>query len=189
MTTEWSQLHSTDVNKAFQEFQNKLHYCLDKIAPIKRQIIPSHKIWHEPWITKGLARSMDKCQQLYKITPRKHHTPHDEIKYKNYRNRLTKIKRNVKTEYYNRCCYTLKYNIKQLWKLINGIINKTNDKSNAIDCIKVNKLDYYKAKEVPNHFGQFYSELGANLANRINNKNLNISKYLSKIPRNQHTIF
>ena len=35
MTTDWSQLHGTDVNKAFQEFQNKLNYCLDKIAPIK----------------------------------------------------------------------------------------------------------------------------------------------------------
>ena len=62
-------------------------------------------------------------------------------------------------------------------------------KSNAIDYIKVNQLDYYKAKEVSNHFGQFYSELRANLANKINNKSLNISKYLSKIPRNQHIIF
>ena len=64
MTTDWSQLHGTDLNKAFQEFQNKLDYCLNKIAPIKRKIIPSHKIWGEPWITKGLARSMDKCSKI-----------------------------------------------------------------------------------------------------------------------------
>ena len=46
MTTDWSQLHGTDVNKTFQEFQNKLDYCLNKIAPIKRNYTkPQNMAW------------------------------------------------------------------------------------------------------------------------------------------------
>ena len=41
---------------------------MDKIAPYKYITIPNHKIWKEPWITKGLSNSMNKCTQLYKKT-------------------------------------------------------------------------------------------------------------------------
>ena len=64
LTTDWSNLNKTNVNIAFKEFQNMLDQCLDTITPIKQINIPRHKIWHEPWITKGLSRSMDKCMTI-----------------------------------------------------------------------------------------------------------------------------
>ena len=59
-------LHQTDVNLAFHEFQNRIESYLDTVELLKHVIIPEHKIWREPWITKGLSNSMDKCTSLYK---------------------------------------------------------------------------------------------------------------------------
>ena len=48
LTTDWTTLHKDNVNIAFSEFQNRVENCIDIIAPIKRVIIPNHKIWNEP---------------------------------------------------------------------------------------------------------------------------------------------
>ena len=66
LTTNWSTLSQTDVNLAFHEFQNKIKIYLDTVTPLKHTIIPTHKIWREPWITKRLSNSMNKCNYLYK---------------------------------------------------------------------------------------------------------------------------
>ena len=53
--TDWSVLNQNDVNIAFKEFHNILEKNLDLVTPIKTNRIPSHKIWHEPWITAGIS--------------------------------------------------------------------------------------------------------------------------------------
>ena len=65
---DWTILHQSNVNLAFNQLQTIIEECMDKIAPIKHVMIPSHKIWREPWITKGLSKSMNTCTQLYKDT-------------------------------------------------------------------------------------------------------------------------
>ena len=122
LTTDWSTLHKDDVNIAFIDFQTCVDYCIDTIAPIKRVIIPNHKIWKEPRISKGLSKSMGKCLHLYKKTINTDSKDEDIKKYKSYRKCLTKIKCKAHTEYYIKQCYNLKSNMKKLWNLINNII-------------------------------------------------------------------
>ena len=145
---------------------------MDKIAPIKNVTIPSHKIWKEPWITKGLSKSMNTCTQLYRDSLKNNAPLEMQNKYKSYRNCLTKLKRSAKVNYYITKCYSLKSNVKKLQQLINSIIKRTNDKTNLIDHITVNNIEYYESKEVSNHFGKFYSKLGENLVNSIGNPKL-----------------
>ena len=167
---DWTTLHQSNVNLAFNQLQTIIE-CMDKIAPVKHVTIPSHKIWKEPWITKGLSKSMNTCTQLYKDTL-KNNTPLEiRNKYKSYRNCLTKLKRNAKVNHYVNKCYSLESNVKKLWQLINSIIKRTNDKTNLIDHITVNNIEYYESKEVSNHFGKFYSKLGENVINSIGEQN------------------
>ena len=70
---DWTTLQQSNVNLAFIQLQTKIEECMDKIAPVKHVTIPVHKIWKEPWITKGLSNSMNKCTQLYKNTFKKMH--------------------------------------------------------------------------------------------------------------------
>ena len=62
----------------------------------------------------------------------------------------------------------LKVGYKKLWQLINNIINKTNNKSSVINYITVDKIKYYDTKLIANKFGEFYADMGANLAGSIN---------------------
>ena len=58
LSSDWSTLNKRDLNIAFKEYQNIIDKCLDTVAPIKQIKIPCHRVWHEPWITKSLSRSM-----------------------------------------------------------------------------------------------------------------------------------
>ena len=111
-----------------------MHECNHTLKTIK---IPMHKAWREPWITKGISNSMKHCTHLYKKSLKKDVSTESEIRYKNYRNCLTKIKRKAKTDYYINRCYALKSNTKKLWQLINNIIRKSNDKTSIIEYITV----------------------------------------------------
>ena len=102
---------------------------------------------------------------------------------------MTKTKRKAHIEYYIKQCYNLKSNIKRLWNLINNIIGKTNDKTSVIDHITVENACYYDAKEVANKFGEFYSTIGAKLAQNIDKNETNIMKFLNKINRNDKTMY
>ena len=93
---DWTTLNTIDVNIAFQELQTKIETCLNTVALLKQCIIPEHKIWKAPWITKGLSNSMNKCNTLYKKYLKSSSSNRDEENYKRYRNCLTKIKHNAR---------------------------------------------------------------------------------------------
>ena len=188
-TVDWTILHQSNVNLAFNQLQTIIEECMDKFAPIKHVTIPGHKIWREPWITKGLSKSMNTCTQLYRDTLKNNAPPEIQNKYKSCRNCLTKLKRNGKVNYYVNKCYSLKSNVKKLWQLINSIIKGINDKTNLIDHIAVNNIEYYESKEVSNHFGKFYSKLGENVVNSIGKPKLTPQHYLKKIQMNPKTIY
>ena len=132
---------------------------------------------------------MNICTKLYRNTLKNGAPPQSQILYKSYRNTLTKIKRKAKLDYYTKCSYTLKSNMKKLWRLINNVIGHTQDKSTIIVYITSSNIDFYGAEEVDNQLGKFYSELGATLAQSINSKYAMINEYLSKMHRNKKFLF
>ena len=187
-TTDWTTLNQTDVNLAFHELETIIENCLNTVAPLKRCIIPEHRIWKERWITKGLSNSMNKCSHLYKKFLKEGSTKIEEEKYKKYRNCLTKIKCVARVKYYTQQCYNLKSNMSKLWQLINNVIKKTSDKSGLIDYITVDNIRHYDANILSNHFGRFYSKLGENIIKSINTKELT-SHYLKKYQLTQTHYF
>ena len=189
LQTDWSTLSTNDVNKSFSELQDRIEECMNAIAPLKTIKIPMHKAWHEPWITKGISNSMKHCTRLYKNSLKKNVTYENVIRYKNYRNCLTTIKRKAKTNYYINRCYALKSNMKKLWQLINNTIRQTNDKTSIIEYITVDNINYHEAKEISNQFGKHYSELGEKLSQKQRTNNLSVTNYLKKIKTNPKTLF
>ena len=190
MTQEnWTNLDKENVNIAFQQFHDKLDHILDKIAPIKNIKIPGHKIWHDPWITKGISKSTNKCLKLYKNSVKTGATVQTILHYKKYRNTLTKIKCKAKIDYYINRSYALKSNLSKLWKLINNVIGRTSDKSSVIEYITVANTNISNPIEISNHFGKFYANLGGSLAKEIKSERNKINEFLNKIPRCINTLF
>ena len=119
----------------------------------------------------------------------KNATDSNIARYKNYRNALNTIKRRSKINYYQKLCIEHKKNTSKLWHIINNVINRSNDKSCVIERLKINNMLVNDPKKISNHFGEYFSTVGENYANKISSPKRNIDYYLSKINSNNKTIF
>ena len=99
------------------------------------------------------------------------------------------MKRVAQESYYRRKASDFKNNTKMLWKLINSVIKTTKQTGSMISHITVDGVKVTKPQDIADHFCQFYLTLGLNLARKIDNNQLNIDIYMSKIPRNLHSMF
>ena len=98
-------------------------------------------------------------------------------------NVFNNLKRNLKTQYYQKKCKQFKDNAKKLWALINDTIRKVKHKGSIISYIKVGGKLNYTTKDIANGFGRFYSTLGSMLAQQIVPGTMSVQDYMHQIPR------
>ena len=132
---------------------------------------------------------MAKQRKLYKKTLQINNKTQDHDYYRTYRNTLKKIIRKAKESYYKEQCQNFKRNTSKLWKMINKITNNTRDKSSLIEYLTIDNIQTYKAKEIATEFANYFSSVGTKYANKIEQSDCDIHTYLSKIKRNQETLY
>ena len=159
------------------------------MAPYHTVKIPRHKIIRDPWLSIGLYKCHKKQQQLYKRTLKQSSTDVDHLRYKTYRNKLKQTQRKAKEDYYRTKCTEYRNNTSRLWKMINKLTNKINDKTDIIEYLKVDNQDYYEHKLIAEEFAKHFSGVGKKYAEQIPSPSMNISHYMSYIPENPKTIF
>ena len=188
---DWSALENeADVDIQTEFLQNKMRKLLDAHCPETELTISSKTLRREPWLTKGLMTSCKKSRDLYKKTldPTTNNCL-SVLKYKQYSNTLTRLKQYAKVAYYQAKCAEFRHNTKNLWKLINKITGKVNNKCEVIDCIRVDKVRCYSSQLIANEFGEFFANIGRTYANRIPKSKQNPHYYLGKIPRQERSIY
>ena len=117
------------------------------------------------------------------------HCPLTRQKYKYYNNALRKSIKKAKIDYYKEKCREYKMQTKKLWKLINEISGKKNDKSNLVDYLKIDDVQVYNAKKISNSFARYFSEVGEKFAKKIPSPTTSISEYLKVMGSNTKSIF
>ena len=189
--TDWSLLEmEKDVDEQTSILQNKLTALLDAHCPESEMEINFKNLRREPWLTKGIMNSIKKSKLLYKKTismKQDYINIHD--KYKEYNKILKRTKRLAKTNYYIARCTEYRNNTKYLWKTINKIVGKINNKSEVIDHIKVNNIRCYSSQLIANEFGNFFSNIGKKYAEKIPAPKHNREAYLSKIETQLKSIY
>ena len=105
-----------------------------------------------------------KTTQLYKKTLKHTSTEEDHLRYKTYRNKLKQILRKAKEYYYRNKCTEYRQNSSRLWKMINKLTNKINDKTDVIEYLKVENQDYYEHKLIAEEFAKHFSGVGKHYA-------------------------
>ena len=76
-----------------------------------------------------------------------------------------------------------------MWKIINEVSGKSNNKDNLIDSLKVDNLHIYESQKIANTFGNYFATVGEKFANKIPKPNRNIEEYLAKIRQNENSLF
>ena len=178
----WDQcLFDLNTNAAYTCFHTKLQEILDDISPVQTIKIKPCKIIKDPWMSPGLLKCVHKQKQLYK---RHMKSPLDTLlmkKYKDYRNTLQQILRRSKENYYKSKCQEYRNHTSRLWKMINRITGKLNDKSSAVDYLKINQIETYDSKIITEEFAKHFSSVGKKYANQITKSNISFNQYLNNI--------
>ena len=148
------------------------------IADARNNHIPSkfvkfnkHKHKKSKWITNGILKSLnhkDKLYKKYRSTPL--NTPEYEtnkINYKTYNNILKRNIKEAKKRYYESCFNKYKHDMKNTWKTINNILNKTEKKCDFPNFFNHNDSIITDKKEIADAFNNYFIDIGPNLASKI----------------------
>ena len=173
---------SEDMHRVYQTLTDKIDYCI----PIKEHCINGKKLRKEPWLTASLKISIDKNKKLYHMMIK---GTCSREEYKTYNSTLRRIIRRTKCLYYQDMCHTYRAHSKKLWGLINEIAGKINDKSSIIEYIKIDGIRVYNSTKICNAFGNYFSTVGKNFANKIPKSQKSITDYLKKLQSNSESLF
>ena len=97
-----------DPNETYKHFSETFILVYDNFFP-KVKVRIKTKSLHSPWITKGIAKSSKRKQNLYEKYL-KRRTNDTETAYKLYKNLFESIKRRAKQNYYSEKLLRFKYN-------------------------------------------------------------------------------
>ena len=78
---------------------------------------------------------------------------------------------------------------KNLWKIINKITGKVNNKLDVIDHIKIDNIRCYNSQLIANEFGYFFSSVGKKYSSKIPKAKLSSTHYLDKIKCENKSIY
>ena len=91
-----------------------------------------------------------------------------ESRYKKYKNKLTKLLRLEKKNYYRKKLEDCKTNTRETWKILNNIIGKRKSETKYSNEFHVGeKRVVLESKEIANHFNKFFVDIGTNLSSLI----------------------
>jgi len=176
----WNQiLELQDPNSAYDLFLNAIQHCIYKAQVIKRN---KYSTPYKPWITSGILLSIKTKDSLFKFV-RKH--PSNQVllnEYKQYRNKLTKILKVAKYNYFNDRLNNCQGNVKEIWKTLNFALNKSHN-STELNCIQIkengeNKL-IYDSKHIVDILNSHF--LAPGRCTNTTHHNSNIDCILNKI--------
>ena len=186
----WNEeLKDLNTEDSFNKLHDIVQAGMNKFIPQKTRKCTKKGRIHEPWITKGIKKSMVKQRVLYKISISKKATDENRRKYKEYRNHLQRIKRQSKREYYQSKCKEYKKETRRLWTVINDITGRNIKKETMIQTLKVGNTITKKADEITQTFSKFFANVGREYAEMIPKSENSINYYLDKIPENPLSMF
>lgn len=184
-------LNSNNVDTAVSYFFSKIDNYIKMCKLTKNICLSKSKIKFKKWITSGIVTSIRCRDRLFRKLKEQPFNSELKIKYRKYRNLLTKVIKCARDMYFTKNINMSKGDPKHLWNLINeAMYNKvSNDKKVNISSIfdSENKIMTDDA-DIANEFNTFFATVGENIADQIKIHNPAIN-YNSNIKVNSNSIF
>ncbi len=154
----WNDLlssESLDIN--FDNFLLKINEIFNSCFPIQTKYVTEKRL-SKPWISQALLTSIKTKNNMYRdfktgIIP--------EHKYKEYRNRLTGIIKQVKQDYYISIFTNFKNDTRKVWNTINQL--KNNKKRVYLNHITQNNRKLTNPNEIADVFNDYYTNIAPKL--------------------------
>ena len=164
-----------DPNAMWEIWKELFLEVLDNHAPLQHKKIRTKKV---PWITsaiKQLIITRDRLKRKAIIT----NLEIDWLNYKTTRNKVNIQLRNAKKNYYSTKISDQKCNPKEAWKTINDILGRQR-KPTVVNELKLGENSLTNTKDIAEGFNDYFSNIGPDLASKIDTPNLNFQTYIEK---------
>ena len=145
---------------------------------IPERLVKQSAVRQKTWLTKGILRSINKKNILYKRFVKNPCETKKET-YIKYRNKLTQIIRMSKRRYYTECITANRGDQKKSWQVLNEILSRKH-KNTTLPDIKIKE----KSKNAENTTGNATNN--DELANKFNDHFVSIGKNLSQKIKKPH---
>ena len=145
------------------------------------------KKYEKPWLTKGIKHPCIKKNHLYK-TFLARRSVSTETRYKTCKNKLSRILKRAKKNYYSNLLANQKNNIAGTWKTLKNILGRTRHMPHYPDHFNDNWAAITNKECIANMFNNFFVNVGPELSQKITAPaNVSIYDYMGN--RNAHSIF
>ena len=153
---------SDNINSLVNDWSAIFSALIEKHAPL-REMRVSEK--YCPWIgrdLKNLMRTRDKLKRA----AIKRESPILMDSYRQTRNRVNLLNKQLKKQHYTNKISSNKGNLKDSWKTINELLNKRS-KSCNIDCVKDSDSVVTRTEDIANVMNSYFCSIATELANEI----------------------
>ena len=136
-------------------------------APLRRPSRKEMKAKSKPWLTKGLLKSVKTKNKMFQLCYKQHDV--DLImKYKKYRNKLTKLTQIAKRMYYQNQLTSHKNDLSQRWKIISEIIcNRKRYQEMITSIIDSDGKEVSDQSIISKTLNEFFVNIGPNMDAKI----------------------
>ena len=175
---KWDEfLDNKNANEDYDKFIERFTMLYDECIPMKKCFVNRRKDPLSPWISKGLLKSINKKNKLYKQylqTP----TNKNIQKFKTYKNKLNVLIRKSKRMHFFKKFENSKNDMRKTWKEINIIIGKNKKKLPQNKFKDDTGTTITNTQDICNNFNSFFVNVGPKLASDIKNTGKNYYDYL-----------
>ena len=177
------------LDEKFDTFHQKLQEMIDHFLPLETRVISKSAVRRESWVTPGLLISIKKCKLLYRRHVKDHKNINKWNRYRDYNLHLKRTKRQAKRKYFYDKCEEHKSNTKKLWKTINTVTRKTNNKTEVVEKLKTDQGFIYSGNKISEEFASHFAEIGKKYATQMPKPTKKLEDFVGKIPCQPKSIY
>ena len=171
------ELNNQDANEDYQKFTSIFNEVYNDCIPLKKYKNNNRKEPKFPWISKGIVKSINTKNKLYKKYLKKPNEKNQSV-FKVYRNKLNSIIRKSKRNYYDNRFKMVKNNLRKTWQTINQIIGRGKPKTTLNKLLNSEGSNITDPQLISDEFNNFFVNIGPKLASTIQTNGPKYSEYM-----------
>lgn len=154
--SDWSPvLSESDASIAFEQF-NAIIERASQQSSSPAKVTRWFSTPQNPWITRGLLRSITKRHNLHRKTKLQPFNLNLKLRYNNYSNTLTALLKNAKRKYFKEEILKRKNDSRKTWEIIKSFLNQPSTR-HTICKIKTASRALTEPKDIANEFNEFFT--------------------------------
>ena len=174
-----NEINAENFNVIFGRFLCIINRTINIFAPLEKLSRSQRRLKMKPWITRGIFKSIKTKQKLY-LTHFIHGNSNEKQIFKRYANQLNRIKVASKKMFYQNAFERSKCNSQLMWSTIKSLLSSSSS-SSLPQTLELDGSVTTDPVLMAEGFNNYYSEVGALLADKIESCKENTFKsYISK---------